>query len=150
MAAIDRIDTDLTAGRAGRIEAVGGARAIIIHGGVFAARMALSCCFALLFVVGVGASGFAVGAGAAYIASFAVLAPYQPYFAPATITFLAIGFMMAYRRPQPVGTPRSDGTAPVWTRIARMGLWAAAVLVAVAIAVPYLVPLMVAPLVFDL
>lgn len=150
MAAIDRIETDLTAGRPGRIEVVGGARAIIVCGSVFAARMALSCCFALLLLIGVGASGFAVGAGAAWITSLAVLAPYQPYFAPATITFLVMGFIVAYRRPQPACTTRSDVAAPVRTRIARLGLWAVTILIVVALAVPYFVPLIVAPLVFDL
>lgn len=151
MAAIDRIETDLTAGRAGRIEAAGGARgwASIVRGSVFAARLATTCCIAFLLIFSVGVGGFTIGASAAWIANVTALAPYLPYFVAVTVALLVMGVVAVYCQPKAACVEKSSGRqGSTW--IVRIGLWTAAVLVVVALVFPYLAPLIRPPLVFDL
>jgi len=115
----------------------GGARTIATAvASVVAALAASSCCVIPLVLFTLGVSG-------AWIGNLTVLAPYQPVFVAVTLALLAAGFFMVYRKPKvacaPLGsycaTPRSD-------RIAKVGLWSATVLIAIALAFPYLSPLL--------
>lgn len=105
---------------------------------ILAAIAASSCCVVPFALFSFGVSG-------AWIANLTALAPYQPYFVTATVAFLAIGFVMVYRKPKAACADGSYCARPVSTRIARAGLWTATILVGVALMFPYL-----APLIFDL
>jgi len=118
---------DPTGGKPG---ASGGARLLSL-GGIAAALGAASCCvipFAL----------FTLGVSGAWIGNLTALEPYQPIFAAAALGFIALGAWRLRRKAALAcadgycGTKRAD-------RIARIGLWAAAVLVVVAVAFPYLI-----------
>jgi mercuric ion transport protein len=82
---------------------------------------------------------FTLGVSGAWIGNLTALAPYQPLFVGLTLAFLAWGFWLVYRKPKVVcaegycARPNSD-------RIAKTGLWIATVLVAFALAFPYVVP----------
>lgn len=115
---------------AGRPDANGAARLLSV-GGIAAALGAASCCvipFAL----------FTLGVSGAWIANLTALEPYQPLFAAVALGFIGLGAWRLRRKAQVAcadgycGTPRAD-------RIARIGLWAAGVLVVVAVAFPHLI-----------
>ena len=100
-------------------------------GGILAALGAASCCvipFAL----------FLVGVSGAWIGNLTALEPYQPIFAAVSLGFIGYGTWRIYRKPKVdcadgyCATPRSD-------RIAKIGLWTAAILVVVAVGFPYAV-----------
>src|SRR2546430_8748966 len=59
-------------------------------GGVLGALVASSCCLLPLVLFGLGVSG-------AWIGNLTQLAPYQPFFITATITFLGYGYWLVYR-----------------------------------------------------
>jgi mercuric ion transport protein len=102
-------------------------------GSVLAAIAASSCCVIPLVLFTLGVSG-------AWISHLTALAPYQPLFVALTLAFLAWGFWMVYRRPKIVCT--EDYCArPISERIAKTGLWVATVLIAIALAFPYVTPL---------
>ena len=69
------------------------------------------------------------------------LAPYQPIFIVSTLGFLAAGFVMAYRRPKLACATEGACTRPISTRATKIALWAATLLIAAAIAFPYVTPL---------
>lgn len=100
-------------------------------GGILAALGAASCCvipFAL----------FTVGVSGAWIGNLTALEPYQPIFAAVSLGFIGLGAWRLRRRAKLAcaegycATPRAD-------RIARLGLWAAAILVVIAVVFPYLI-----------
>jgi mercuric ion transport protein len=102
---------------------------LIAAGGILGALAAASCCvipFAL----------FLAGVSGAWIGNLTALEPYQPIFALVSLGFVGYGAWCLYRKPKVVcadgycATPRSD-------RIAKMGLWTAAVMVIVAVGFPY-------------
>lgn len=99
-------------------------------GGIAAALGAASCCvipFAL----------FLLGVSGAWIGDLTALEPWQPLFAALSLGFIGFGAWRLNRRRRAAcadgycATSRAD-------RIARFGLWTAAVLVVVAVAFPYL------------
>src|SRR2546429_2566926 len=59
-------------------------------GGLLGALVASSCCLLPLVLFGLGVSG-------AWIGNLTQLAPYQPFFITATITFLGYGYWLVYR-----------------------------------------------------
>jgi mercuric ion transport protein len=98
-------------------------------GGVLGALGAASCCiipFALFFI---GVSG-------AWIGNLTALEPYQPIFAGVSLAFVGYG---AWRLRRNRAIACADGFCVTQKSdlIARIGLWAAAALVAVAVAFPY-------------
>ncbi len=107
----------------------------VVAAGVLAAIGASTCCvipFAL----------FTLGISGAWIGNLTALAPYQPIFIGLTLAFLGTGFVMVYRKPK--AAVCADGTycaRPKWRRLSQVGLWAATALVAVSLAWPYLLPL---------
>jgi mercuric ion transport protein len=102
-------------------------------GGLLAALAAASCCvvpFAL----------FVLGISGAWISNLTALEPYQPTFAALTVGFLGFGFYLVYRKPEVACADGSYCARPISGRIAKVGLWAATVLVIVALGFPKLAP----------
>ncbi|MGH8580979.1 MAG: mercuric transporter MerT family protein [Gammaproteobacteria bacterium] len=102
-------------------------------GSIAAAVAASSCCVIPLVLFTLGVSG-------AWISHLTALAPYQPLFVVLTLGFLGWGFLLVYRKPQ-VACGQGYCARPVSDRIAKTGLWTAAALIALALAFPYVVPL---------
>jgi mercuric ion transport protein len=103
-------------------------------GGILAALGAASCCvvpFAL----------FMLGIGGAWISNLTALHPYQPIFGAATVGSLGYGFYLVYRKPKVACAEGSYCAKPNSHRIAKIGLWAATVMVIVAFGFPKLAPL---------
>lgn len=116
-------------------ETAQGGPKLLAAGSVLAALGAASCCVLPLVLITLGASG-------AWIGNLTAFAPFQPYFMAAALAFVALGFWRVYRRPaecadggSACGTPRSN-------RITKIALWAAAVLVLLAVTFPYTAPLL--------
>jgi mercuric ion transport protein len=101
-------------------------------GGLLAALAAASCC-----VVPFGL--FLLGISGAWISNLTALEPYQPIFAVTAFAFLGYGFYLTYRKP--VCAEGSYCAQPSSKRFAKIGLWAAAFLVIVALGLPKLAPL---------
>jgi mercuric ion transport protein len=99
--------------------------------GIVAALGAASCCV-IPFLL------FAVGVSGAWIGNLTALEPYQPIFAAASLGFIGWGAWRLRREAKIAcaegycATARSD-------RIARIGLWTAAVLIVMALAFPYVI-----------
>lgn len=107
---------------------------LISVGGILAALGAASCCvvpFAL----------FTLGISGAWISNLTALAPYQPIFAAVTFGLLGYGFYLVYRKPKVACADDSYCAKPSSGRSAKIGLWTATVLVAIALGFPQLVPL---------
>lgn len=109
---------------------------LIAAGSLLAALGAISCCV-VPFVL------FVLGIGGAWMSNLTALEPYQPYFVTGTLILLGIGFYLVYRKPKPVHCEGDYCATPISDRIARIGLWTATVLVVLALAWPYLFPLLI-------
>jgi len=103
---------------------------------ILAALGAASCCVIPFVLVTVGVSG-------AWIADLTALAPYQPYFAAVALTLLGGGFVLVYRKPPIACADGSYCARPASSRLARIGLWTASGLIAIALGFPYLAPLFI-------
>ncbi len=111
-------------------------RAWLAVAGLAAAIGASSCCVLPLVL-------FALGVSGAWIGNVTVLAPYQPYFIVAAVAFLGVGFFRVYRRPRTACAEGETCARPGSTRLVKIALWAATVLVAIAVAFPYVAPLFI-------
>lgn len=98
-------------------------------GGVLAAAGASSCCVLPLALFMLGVSG-------AWIGNLTALAPYQPLFVGAAVILIGFGFRQVYRTP--VDCADGDCATPASHRLAKAGLWTAALLVVAALAFPHL------------
>ena len=107
---------------------------LMAAGGVLGALTASACCIAPLVLFGLGVSG-------AWIANLTALAPYQPIFIVVTLGFLVAGFVMVYRTPKAVCSIDGTCARPISTRTTKIALWSATILIAAAIAFPYVTPL---------
>jgi len=81
---------------------------------------------------------FTLGISGAWIGNLTALEPYQPIFAAVALGFIGYGGYLVYRTPKVACADDSYCARPISTRIAKIGLWSAAVLVVVAVAAPYL------------
>ena len=99
---------------------------LVVAGGVVGALAASSCCVLPLVLFTLGVSG-------AWIGNLAALAPYKPYFLPATIGLLGYGYCLVYLRPKQA-CAGSLCAHPFPDRLVKFGLWIATVLVALALA----------------
>lgn len=102
---------------------------LLAAGGILAALGAASCCvvpFAL----------FALGISGAWIANLTALEPYQPVFALIAVACLGCGFYLVYRKPKAACAEGTYCAGPSSHRVAKIGLWAATVLVIIAVAFP--------------
>jgi mercuric ion transport protein len=100
-------------------------------GGIFGAIAAASCCvipFAL----------FMLGISGAWISNLTALEPYQPIFAAATLGFVGYGFYLVYRKPKVACADDAYCARPQSGRVAKIGLWSATTLVAIALGFPKL------------
>jgi mercuric ion transport protein len=104
---------------------------LLAAGGILAALGAASCCV-IPFVL------FVVGVSGAWIGNLTALEPYQPIFAAAALGCLGLGFYFVYRTPKAACADDSYCAKPVSNRAAKVGLWAAAALLVVALAFPHL------------
>jgi mercuric ion transport protein len=101
-------------------------------GGILAGLAAASCCVAPFGLFLAGISG-------AWIANLTALEPYRPYFAAAAMGCIAYGFYRAYRKPAVACPEGSYCARPASDRIAKIGLWSATAIVAVALVSPYVI-----------
>jgi mercuric ion transport protein len=107
---------------------------LLAAGGIVAALATASCCvvpFAL----------FLLGISGAWISNLTALEPYQPIFAAIAFGFLGCGFYLVYREPRVACAEGSYCAYPASKRIAKIGLWAATIVVIVALGLPKLAPL---------
>lgn len=98
-------------------------------GGILAALGAASCCvvpFAL----------FMLGISGAWISNLTALEPYQPVFAVTAAACLGYGFYLVYREPKAACVEGSYCASPSSSRLTKIGLWTALVLVLIAIGFP--------------
>ncbi|WP_246249175.1 mercuric transporter MerT family protein [Chelativorans alearense] len=100
-------------------------------GGILGAIAASSCCV-LPFAL------FMFGVSGAWIGNLTALEPYQPYFIAMTLAFLGYGYYAVYWKAKKACAEGSYCATPRSTRIARIGLWTATVLVTIAYAFPRL------------
>jgi mercuric ion transport protein len=106
---------------------------LVATGGILGAIAASSCCVVPLALFSLGISGVWIG-------NLAALSPYQPIFILITAGFLGYGYYLVYWKPRKV---YADGTAcaqPLPNRIVKIALWTATILVAAAVAFPYVTP----------
>ena len=110
-----------------------GRQAWLAAGGVLGALASSSCCIVPLVL-------FSLGLGGAWIGNLTALAPYQPIFIAITLVFLGNGFYFVYLRPKRACAEGEACALPLPSRIVRTSLWLATVLVAAALAFPYVAP----------
>ncbi len=106
-----------------------GRQRLAAAGGILAALGAASCCvvpFAL----------FMLGVSGAWIGNLTALEPYQPLFAAIAAACLGYGFYLVYRRPKVACAEGSYCASPSSSRLAKVGLWTALVLVLIAVGFP--------------
>jgi mercuric ion transport protein len=103
-------------------------------GGILAALGASSCCVVPFALFSLGVSG-------AWIADITALEPYQPVFVAVALACLGGGFALTRRKERAACAEGTYCARPASDRIARIGLWTAAVLVVVAVGFPRLAPL---------
>lgn len=104
-------------------------------GGVLGALAASSCCVLPLVLFSVGVSG-------AWIGNLTALAAYQWVFVVVTLACLVAGFYLVYRKPQVACADGEPCTRPLSGRLVRIALWMATALVALAIAFPFVAPIL--------
>jgi mercuric ion transport protein len=110
-----------------------GGQKLLAAGGLLGALAASSCCILPLAL-------FSLGIGGAWIGNLTVLAPYQPIFVAITLAILGFGFYRVYR-PQVACAEGAACARPLSNRLVKLSLWGATLLVALALAFPYLAPL---------
>ena len=99
--------------------------------GIATALGAASCCV-IPFLL------FAVGVSGAWIANLTALEPYQPVFAVLSLGFIGWG-AWRLRRKAKIACAKGYCASARSDRIARIGLWTAAVLIVIALAFPYVI-----------
>jgi mercuric ion transport protein len=119
-------------GRAIGATSLAGRQRLAVAGGVLGALAASSCCILPLAL-------FSLGAGGAWIGNLTALAPWQPVFVLITLGFLGYGYLLVQRTPKDC-VEVGACARPLPNRLAKVGLWAATVLVAAALAFPYVAP----------
>ena len=110
------------------------AQTLLVIVGVLGALAASSCCIAPLVL-------FALGVSGAWIANLSQLAPYQPYFIAAAAGCLGAGYWLVHRSRKIACVDGEACARPLPNRVLRTGLLLACVLVAGALALDFLAPL---------
>lgn len=108
-------------------------QAWLAAGGVLGALASSSCCILPVVLFSLGASG-------AWLGNLSALSPYQPIFVAITLGFLASGFWVVYRRPKAACDESVACTRGASGRSVKAALWAATLVVAAALAFPYVAP----------
>ena len=109
---------------------------LLAAGGLLGALAASSCCILPLALFSLGVSGVWIG-------RLSALAPYQPIFITITIVFLGYGYWLVYRKPKAACAEGAACARPLPNRVVKLGLWIATSLVLLALAWPYLLPLII-------
>ncbi len=109
------------------------AQKLMAFGGILGALATASCCIVPLVLFTLGVSG-------AWIGNRAALAPYQPIFLTITFAYLGVGFYKVYRKPKVACAEGSYCAKPVSNTVVKIALWSATILVAAALAFPYVAP----------
>ncbi len=104
-------------------------------GGLLGALAASSCCVVPLVL-------FSLGVGGVWIGNLTALAPYQPVFVAITLGFLGYGYYLVYRKPRAACAEGAACARPLPNRAVKAALWLATLLVAAALAFPYVAPLL--------
>ena len=99
--------------------------------GIVAGLGAASCCVIPFLLFTAGVSG-------AWIGNLTALEPYQPIFAAASLVFIGWG-AWRLRRKAKIGCAEGYCATVRSDRIARIGLWTAAVLIVIALVFPYVI-----------
>ena len=102
-------------------------------GAVVGGVAAMSCCVAPLVFVLAGISG-------AWIANLTALSPYQPIFVAVALVSIGYGHLAAYRARKACAVGGACAR-PVPRRLVDAGLWTGTVMVAIAIAADFAVPM---------
>jgi mercuric ion transport protein len=108
---------------------------LMAAGGLLGALAASSCCILPLVLFGLGVSG-------AWIGNFTQLAPYQPWFIAATVLFLACGYWLVHRSSRRTCANDAACARPLPTRLVKASLIVATILVAAALGIDLLAPLL--------
>ncbi|MBE0591529.1 MAG: mercury transporter MerT [Gemmatimonadales bacterium] len=103
--------------------------------GMLGALAASSCCIVPLVL-------FSLGVGGAWIGNLTALAPYKPLFIAATTGVLGYGFYLVYWKPRRACVSGATCASVVASRLVRIALWIATLLVAAAFAFDYVAPLL--------
>ena len=106
---------------------------LVAVGGILGAVGASTCCMVPLVLFSLGVSG-------AWIGRLTSLSPYQPIFIAITFGFLGYGYWLVYRKPKIACADDAACAKPLPNRLVKTALWLATVLVFLAIAWPYIVP----------
>ena len=107
--------------------------AALAAGSLLAGLAASSCCIVPLVLFSLGVSG-------AWIGNLTALEPYQPFFTAIAVGCLGYGFYLVYRKPKALCADGSYCASPRSNRVAKIGLWTATVLVAIAVGFPRVLP----------
>jgi mercuric ion transport protein len=102
-------------------------------GGIIGALAASSCCILPVLLFSLGISG-------AWIGNFTQLAPYQPYFIAATLAFIGAGYWLVYRTSKLVCADGEACARPLPSRLVKITLIAATVIVILAWGFDYVAP----------
>ncbi len=102
--------------------------------GMSGAMLAASCCILPLALVTLGISG-------AWIVNLTALTPYSPYFGAAALVFIGLAFWQVYFQSKPACEAGTYCARPQSARLIKAVLWAASVLVVLALSVNWWAPL---------
>jgi mercuric ion transport protein len=108
---------------------------LVAAGGILGALAASSCCIVPLILFSLGISG-------AWIGSLTALTPYKPLFIAGTVGILGYGSYLVYWRPRRVCADGAACTRTIPSRLVRIALWIATVIVIAAFAFDYIAPLL--------
>lgn len=112
--------------------AINGQR-LVAAGGLIGALAASSCCILPLILFGLGVSG-------AWIGNFTRLAPYQPGFIAATLSFLGAGYWLMHRDAQRQCAEGEACARPLPNRLVKTALVVATALVLAALGFDFIAP----------
>lgn len=110
-----------------------GRQRMVAIGSILGALAASSCCILPLAL-------FSLGAGGAWMGNLTALAPYQPIFGVITLGFLGYGFYLVYWKRRKACADDVACARPVPSRLVKIGLWTATVLVIGAFTFDYYAP----------
>lgn len=113
----------------------GRGQTLMAAGGLLGALAASSCCILPVVLFSLGISG-------AWIGNFTQLAPYQPYFAAATLVFLGSGYWLVHRASKHACTDGEACVRPLPSRLVKAVLVVGTILVVAALGFDFLAPLL--------
>ena len=114
--------------------AAGRSQKLVAAGGILAAMAASSCCIVPLLLFSLGVSG-------AWIGNLTRLAPYQPIFVAMTLACLGYGYWLVWRARRTTCVEDAACSRPLPNRVVATALVAATLLVAAAVALDFVAPM---------